>query len=298
MKKHTVTIGIPAYNEEQNIGHLLDCLINQDKANFQLDKIIVSSDNSNDDTVKISKKYKHGKVKVIDNKVRLGQAGRQNQIISQTSSDILVLLNSDILIEGDDYIWKLIQPIVENGADLTSSNLKAMPPKSFVGKMLNITLDLRNSIYEKHKSGQNIYTCHGAARSFSRKFYKKFVFESSTAEDAFSYLFCISSGHKYQYVSSAVAYIRWPETLKDHYNQSLRFFQSKEILYKSFGINAISDEYRLPKSQILSAIIRFFLSHPIEAVAYTSIFLYSAISSLFVKPVNTWKVSGSSKKLI
>lgn len=297
ISKPSVTIGIPAYNEQENIGNLLEALIRQNKVNYHLVDIIVSSDNSSDNTVPIVKRYaKHG-VSVIDNSVREGQATRQNQIINLTHSDILVLLNADIMIEGGDFIWRLIEPIVFSRADLTSSNLRALPSSTFVGRMLNTTLKLRNNIFEQLRNGQNIYTCHGAARGLSRKFYRHFLFDGSTAEDAYSYLSCVTKGFTYKFVPSAMAYIKWSDTLVDHYRQSLRFFQSKNILINTFGTEIVTSEYNLPRIKILLTIVHLFVRHPLEAFVYTAIYSYSLVSSIFIRPVDTWIISQSSKKL-
>ena len=50
-KKLTVTIGIPAYNEEANVRNLLVSLLAQKETNFKLQEIIVVSDGSTDKTV-------------------------------------------------------------------------------------------------------------------------------------------------------------------------------------------------------------------------------------------------------
>jgi len=49
----TVSIGIPAYNEEANIGKLLSSLIKQKEAGFIIKEIIVVSDQSTDKTDEI-----------------------------------------------------------------------------------------------------------------------------------------------------------------------------------------------------------------------------------------------------
>ena len=54
--KPTVTIGIPSYNEAQNIGQLLESLLKQVSNSYILEKIIVCSDGSTDDTEQVVKK--------------------------------------------------------------------------------------------------------------------------------------------------------------------------------------------------------------------------------------------------
>ncbi|TSC88168.1 MAG: putative glycosyltransferase [Microgenomates group bacterium Gr01-1014_16] len=295
--KPTVSIGIPAYNEEANLGHLLSDLQSQKQTGFKLQEIIVSSDASTDQTVSIAKKYSGSGVKILDNQVRQGQAARQNQIIDLANSDVLVLLNADILIEGRDFVWRLIQPITNNHADLTSSNLLALAPKTFMGQVLFHSLKLRNEVYKKYHLGQNIYTCHGAARAFSKNLYQNFRFQNSVAEDAYSYLYAIFKGYKYRYVADAIAYIRWPESLIDHERQSLRFFQSQKVLSSQFDPQFVSDQYKLPPLEVLKTVVKFYLQYPIHALAYSFIFWFMFCKSFFKRPMDTWQSSVSSKIL-
>jgi len=298
--KPTVTIGIPAYNEQVNIGNILTNLLDQECQEFTLEKIVVSSDGSSDSTNRIVQRFsvKHPQILLINNQVRNGQASRQNQIINQTKSDILVLLNADVLIKDRIFIKKLITPIINNIADLTSSNLLALKPRTYIGKILFTTLQFRNKIYRTYRNGQNLYTCHGAARAFSRNIYTLLVFKNSVAEDAYSYLFCISQGFKYAYVPEAITYIRWPETIIDNQRQSIRFFQSKKILKKDFGKKLVDDQYRLPLLSIIIAILVFYVRYPVYALVYTVIFWIAFIRSHLTKPLNNWQISPSSKKLI
>ena len=49
-KKPTVTIGIPAHNEEANIANMLNSVISQEQKSFFLEKIIVALDGCTDNT--------------------------------------------------------------------------------------------------------------------------------------------------------------------------------------------------------------------------------------------------------
>ena len=71
MKKLTVTIGIPAYNEEKNIGRLLKSLSNQKGDDFTLNEIVVLSDGSTDMTNEIvhSQSKLNRKVKLLAGKI-------------------------------------------------------------------------------------------------------------------------------------------------------------------------------------------------------------------------------------
>ncbi len=295
-KIYTVTIGIPAYNEEANISYLLDSLLSQKEEGFVIERILVVSDGSSDRTTEIVRGFKDKKVSIIDNKKRNGVAFGQNQIIQNCNSDILVLLNADIKIENPLFLSFLVLPIIKNGADLVSGNLSALKPESFMEKILAAGMLLKDFMFESYKSGRNIYTCYGPARAFSRKLYKKMSFPGSIGEDAYSYLFCRSRGFFYAHVALAVAFVKMPGNFSDHFKQSIRFIQSKRKFIKIFGEKFVVEEYKLPLGLVVKSIIYSFIRLPL----YT--FCYLAVNSLVkLKSKNypaipeRWEISSSSK---
>jgi len=78
--KSTLTIGIPAYNEEANIGLLLNDITLQKNRNYILKEIIVVSDGSTDSTVKKVEQASIQSIKLIINKKRTGLANVQNPL--------------------------------------------------------------------------------------------------------------------------------------------------------------------------------------------------------------------------
>ena len=294
----TVTVGIPAYNEAANIKYLLENILSQHEIGFFLDKIIVNSDGSDDDTVALASSIDDCRIQVIDDRKRKGQAARQNEIIRSTETDILVLLNADIILDGRYFLKEIIRPLLEGKAEFTSSNMLAVKTRTFVEKMLSMSIEFKNRIFEHWKNGNNLYTCHGAARAFSRAYYGHFHFEESVGEDAYSYFFGIEYGHRYAYVRDAVARIKLPETLTDHFKQSGRFFNSQTRFIKEFGLARIEVEYSLPKMLLFKSSIVSFLSHPILFTAYVIVTTASQWKAGFQKPIGqTWEIATSSKQL-
>ncbi len=292
----TVTIGIPAYNEAANIKYLLDELFAQDEDNFVLENVIVASDGSDDATVDIVKSYDNSKIILFDNTDRKGQAARQNQIMQYSNSDILVLLNADIKLQDVHFISKLVNKINE-GADLVSSNMLGLPPRCFFESIITYCLELRNYSFERFNYGINVYTCHGAARAFSRRLYKVFEFGNSVGEDAHSYLFAKSKGFKYSYAANAICYIRCVSTYKDHVRQSTRNLNGMRNFRERFGEEFVNKEYRIPAKLVIKAGIVYFLKNPIKMIVYSVILVSAYISSYFIKNSNTWVIAKSSKVL-
>lgn len=294
----TVTVGIPAYNEAANIKYLLEDILSQHESGFFLDKIIVNSDGSDDDTVALARSIGDRRIQVIDDRQRKGQAARQNEIIRKTETDILVLLNADIILDGRYFLKDIIKPLLDGKAEFTSSNMLAVKPRTFVEKMLSVSIEFKNRIFEHWKNGINLYTCHGAARAFSRAYYGHFNFEESVGEDAYSYFFGIEHGHRYAYVPDAVARIKLPETLADHFKQSGRFFNSQTRFIKEFGLARIEREYGLPKMLSLQSSVASFFGHPVLFTAYVAVTAVSQWKSVFQKPIGqTWEIATSSKQL-
>ena len=105
--KKTVTVGIPAYNEEKNIKFLIESLLKQKLQNAIFKEIIVISDGSTDKTVEKIKTVKSRFIKLIVYKKRLGQNQALNQIAQVANSDILVLTDADVLPENRQGAWEI-----------------------------------------------------------------------------------------------------------------------------------------------------------------------------------------------
>lgn len=293
----TVTIGIPAYNEESNIGILLRSLLDQETDQFKLSEIIVNSDGSNDSTDDIVESFHSKKIRLIRNRDRRGVAVRQNEILSQSNTDILIILNADVYISDSHFIKKIIIPIVHDKVDLVSTKLECVTPSTMMGRILETSVRMRTHLYEKYRYGNNLYTCHGAARAFSKSIYKQINFKSGVGEDAYSYLYCISHNYRYKYVGNATIYIRWAESWKDHYSQSTRFFKTKNILSKYFSSDLVASEYKLPIHEIVKSIVSFFLKNPFYSLMYGIIFVTTYLVSHVAKTSDTWVVATSSKRI-
>lgn len=284
MNKTTVTIGIPAFNEGNNIGCLLSDLIKQRHQNYLLKNIIVSSDGSSDNTVLIAKAIKYNKLKVINNQDRKGVAIRQNQIISQTNSDILVLLNADIRILDPDFIAKLIQPIIDGKADLTSPFVRELSPRTFIESALNNAMKIKTVIFETWKYGHNGYMCHGTARAFSKNLYKKLRFTVNVGEDMYSYLECLRLGNVFRYVKTAEIWYRNPDNITDQLKQSTRFIKYHTDFLALEKYSPFYKELRIPFFVYLLSFVKslpIIILNPLKTLTYIFISIYMRYRILY-----------------
>lgn len=295
--KKTITVGIPAYNEEANIKYLLKELLAQKIKSAVLTNIVINSDGSTDNTVLEVRKVKDKKVILISNHKRKGRTFRQEEIMNKVNSDILVLVDADIQIKDKYFLEKISGPIIQNRADLTSVKVEELSSENFLEGILETSMKLKKYIFENINNGNNLYTCHGRARGFSKRLYKMIKFKDSVAEDAFSYLYCITRGMKYAYVGSTQIFYKLPTDFKDHQKQSIRFIKSQKELAKNFGNKIVTDNYHLPLGHLSFGTLKFSLKNPISMITYISLFAYLKVKALFLNTKITWEVSKSSKNL-
>ena len=80
--KPTISIGIPAYNEAENIQNLLRCILSQDMSLYTLEEIYVISDGSTDRTVEEASSIADSRIKVTDVKERIGKSEHLNSFFA------------------------------------------------------------------------------------------------------------------------------------------------------------------------------------------------------------------------
>lgn len=102
---------IPAYNEENTIGNVIDCV---KKAGI-IDEIIVVSDGSTDRTADISRKLG---VKTIELEKNLGKGAALATGIENSSGEILIFLDADLIGLSKEHIENLLLPVINDETDM------------------------------------------------------------------------------------------------------------------------------------------------------------------------------------
>ena len=299
--KPTVTIGIPALNEGNNIGCLLSDILKQQTLNYTISKIIVSSDGSTDNTIAVARAIKFRHLEVIDNKDRRGVSARQNQIISHTNSDILVILNADIRILDPEFVSRLIQPIIDKKADLTSPSVREFSPRTFIESTLNIAMRLKTVLFETWRSGNNGYMCHGTARAFSKSFFSKLSFTADVGEDMYSYLECLRLRKVFKYVKDTAIWYRNPDNVSDQLKQSTRFIKCHADFSAIDKYRSITGELHIPALVIVLALVRslpVIVLHPIQTLAYLILTIYMRFRIKYLPFIGDLWLTSSTKKAV
>jgi glycosyltransferase involved in cell wall biosynthesis len=298
-RKPTMTIGVPAYNEEANIKNLLQSLVEQNRDNFILDKILVVSDGSTDKTVRLAAEINDDKVKVIDRENRIGGRKIKGEIMRLTDSDILVIFDADVLPVDNNLLAEIIKPIINNEASLVGAETVPLPANDLFEKVNAHGHLFKKQVYRKINGGDNVYLCHGRGRAFSKKLYTDISeFPSDCPEDAYSYLFAKSKGFKFKYAEEAKVYFRATSDMKERETQSKRFIVGTQNLKKYFPEDFVKQQFRIPVKYLMNVVIFWGSRKSVKTFTYLMWILYLKISKNTIRDTDKWRMAKSSKKLI
>ncbi len=302
-KKMTVSIGIPAYNEDQNIGNILQVLLRQKQAGFIIKEIIVMSDCSSDKTDEIVRllSSKHPIIKLIREQKRKGKYFLVNQLFKTCRSDILVVLDADIAPVGNDFLKKMVHVLLTDyHAQMVSSHNVLIRPNGFVGKIIYTNFILWDFVRLSMPDYDSAANFHGSATAYRGPFVRSVHIP-----------YALSDPHLFIYLKAAEVngfrYCREAETLSWSISTitDLKKFLDRSIgkkdekLEKMFGVE-MEKVYYFPKKVKLIGMIKAFLQEPF----YTplAILLGFSIAKFYhsgkVNKSPIWDITVSSKKPI
>lgn len=293
----TVAVIIPAHNEAGQIKELVREVLQQTLESAKLTRVVVYSDGSSDSTVSEAQSVKDVRVEVVVGKTQKGRAFRQTQMMQTCTSDILILLDADIVLTDVNTLEHLIKPICSGKAELTASAIRNLPPQTWLEKTLSASMELKHEIFSSWKQGVNIYSCTGPARAMAKTFYRNLSYSHSDGEDMYTYLSCVSKGFRFVPVPSAVVYYRLPTNLADYFKQSKRFIFAPQYLYAQFGEHTVRREFAIPVLHYVLSGIKTVPSmwHKLGYVlSYILVLVSSRILSAFRPTVSeTWQASST-----
>lgn len=275
-----VSVGIPAYNEEKNIGKVLKDILLQKRDAWALSEILVYCDGCSDDTYKVVNSIKNKKIKVFNCQLRRGKIYRVNQMIRRFKGDVLVLFDADIRLKNLEVINKLIPKFRNPKVALVGGNSQIYPPKSFFQKAIYTSYYVYYKSREKIKCGHNVFGCTGACLATRREFVKKiYIPPEVISEDSFLYFACLRDGYLFKHVKKAVVYFKLAENLKDFLKQIFRTHpESVDLVYTPYFGELVKKEYHRPLRFYLTSIFEVMLKNPLGT-------LYMIILKLICKPL-------------
>lgn len=274
-KKFTVTVGIPAYNEEANIQNVLALVMSQRQELFILERIIVASDGSTDRTNALVRDFSitHPLIELVAYNERKGKPARLNQMYAMNTSDIFVQFDADISLKGNNVINEMLWYFQDEEVAIVAGNGQPLPGQNITEKITRASELLWYEVRKDWRDGHNIYNNGGCAFALRKSFAQTFQMPARTIGDQhFIYLFCIQQKKKFRFAKNAVVNYRTPATIMDFFIQAKRSLSERRIISGFFDFS-ITKEYTIPCFYKIRAIFNMLRHQPL----YTSLAIFSQI---------------------
>lgn len=295
-KTLTVTVAIPAFNDAGNIRTLISEILSQRRNNFVLDKILVISDGSTDNTVALARSFKE-KVTVVDHRTNLGKLVRMNEIFSLTKSDILIQSDADMKLMATKTLERLVQPFyTDPNVGLSCAYHKTLTPVCRVEKWAHFGFRVWDRARIMLGDRGNLYYCEGGLRGFSKLFTTKFRLPENLPiiEDYYSYLWARTHGFQVAIVKNSFVFVKLPETISDYFKQMKRFLTAPKMLEENFGPEIMSKYYTMTTNLKLRAFFHEALKTPTTAFGYGLLQLATKVQMPFYRQGIIWQRSFSA----
>lgn len=203
-----VSIGIPAYNEEANIGQLLENLLGQRLKKVRIAEIIVIASGCTDRTVEIVENWqkKDRRIKLFKQTRRLGKTSADNLFLKKARSSILVLESADTL-PSKNCIEKLVAPFSNPKVGITAARIVPLNKKSCLsGYFSHLWWQLF------HRVALNFFRA-GELLAFRKV--DETIPPQIGADEVFLTDTILAQGFRAKYVGLAIANNMGPETVRD-----------------------------------------------------------------------------------
>ena len=261
----TITIGIPAHNEEKNIAKLLDSILSQKTGIYRIDTIIVLCDGCTDDTAHIVQKYakKYRTVTLLHDSKRLGKPQRLNQLFKTNVSDIIMIFDGDTLLSNAHVVQEIADNFTNPNIGLVGANDTPYRLGNFVQKIASVWIDVWYQARSNYNNGDTVNNNKGCAFAVSGSLSKQLNIPASivVGEEDYIYFMAKKLGYGFSYAKNALVYYYLPARFRDFMMQTTRFLSTKDKIAESLG-GWVYDEYTIPDIIKIKALCTVFLQEP------------------------------------
>jgi len=222
------SVGVTAYNEEANIGHLLDALLNQHLFDVEIAEIIVVASGCTDNTVPIVERYMADTptIKLIAQPKREGKTAAINLFLAQAREEICVLESGDTL-PAEDTVEHMVRMFADPTVGMVGAHKIAVnTPDHLVGLFTHLRLRLEHQLcLEIPRLGEMI-----AFRKVLER-----IPPDVAMDEAFVEAFIVRRGMSVRYAPDAVVYNTGPDTVRDFVTQRRRNHAGHLYLKSKYG---------------------------------------------------------------
>lgn len=229
------SVGITAHNEEANIAHILEAMINQRLHVAEIVEIIVVASGCTDQTVEIVKEYitQESRIKLFVQERREGKTSAINIFLRHTNTDICVLESGDT-IPHEDAVENMVRMFQDPAVGMTGAHkVPVNTPEHIIGYLSHLRLKMEHQLcLEIPRLGELI--------AFRKVFDQ--IPPDVAMDEAFVEALVIRRGLQVRYAPDAVVFNMGPETLGDFVKQRRRNHAGHLHLKAKYGYEVSSME--------------------------------------------------------
>lgn len=293
-KKIRCSVGVTAYNEEANIGKLLDAMVRQHLHQVEISEIIVVASGCTDRTTEIVREWMacDPRITLIVQPQREGKTSAINLFLGAAKEKICVLESGDTVPHLDS-IESMVSMFADPAVGMTGAHKVAVnTPEHIVGYLSHLRLKLEHQLcLEIPRLGEMI--------AFRKVF--DALPPDVAMDEAFVEALVLKRGLQVRYAPAAVVYNMGPETVSDFVKQRRRNYAGHLYLKHKYGYKVSSLEsgrvVRLALAEIWGAVRLLYV-----LAALASIEVYSRVLGAWDYYVRhekhvVWDMAWSTKKV-
>jgi len=226
--KLACSVGVTAYNEEQNIGSLMEALVEQHLHRVEIIEIIVVASACTDRTVPIVQEYmaRDPRVRLIEQPKREGKTSAVNLFLSEAQSEICVLESGDT-VPHEYAVEHLVRMFDDPSVGMVGAQKMAVnTPEHISGLLSHLRLRMEHELcLEIPRLGEMI--------AFRKLFDK--IPTDVAMDEAFVEALVVKRGMSVRYAPDAIVYNTGPDNIADFVRQRRRNHAGHLYLKHKYG---------------------------------------------------------------
>jgi cellulose synthase/poly-beta-1,6-N-acetylglucosamine synthase-like glycosyltransferase len=267
------SVGITAFNEEANIGRLLQAMVEQRLYHVEISEIIVVASGCTDGTVAIVEEWaqRDPRIQLHCQERREGKTSAINVFLANAHENICVLESGDTL-PREDTVENLVRMFRDPAVGMTGAQKVAVnTPDHIVGLLSYLRLKMEHQLcLEIPRLGELI--------AFRKVF--DCLPPDVAMDEAFVEAFIIRRGMQVRYAPDAVVYSMGPQTVEDFVKQRRRNYAGHLYLKKKYGYKVSSLQNR--------RVVRIALEEVWGAIRLVATLGFLAALEIYARLLGAW----------
>jgi biofilm PGA synthesis N-glycosyltransferase PgaC len=240
-----ITVGICAYNEDKNIGRLLNNILNEQELPDESEILVVCS-GCTDKTVEVVHEYarKYSKLKVYVENERKGKAVAVNRVLSDAKGSVILFISADTLPNKGCFSNLLLKLQLPNVGIVCGNPVPINKSNNLVGKLVQLLWGFHNHVFEQLNDAD--LARHATEIFCIRKGIVDRIPPEIVNDDAYLALTAKKKGWLIKYETESRVSICGPQTFTDYFKQRRRVLFGHHQIRKMTGESPQHLIYLLP----------------------------------------------------